>query len=58
VAYTIGGIASGGEFKQPHLLKDAQKCGREARGLAENTVEQVTQGMYGVINEAGERATP
>ncbi len=24
LAYMIGGVASGGEFKQPHLLKDAQ----------------------------------
>jgi len=53
VAYTIGGIASGGEFKQPHLLKDAQNVGQKHVELAENTVEQVTQGMYGVINEAG-----
>jgi penicillin-binding protein 2 len=80
VAYVIGGIASGGEFKQPHLLKDAQfqtpsnndtgdanaHSGSGANPastgillhekhveLAESTVEQVTQGMYGVINEAG-----
>jgi penicillin-binding protein 2 len=53
VAYVIGGIASGGEFKQPHLLKDAQNVGEKHVELAENTVEQVTQGMYGVINEAG-----
>jgi len=53
VAYTIGGIASGGEFKQPHLLKDAQNVGQKHVELAENTIEQVTQGMYGVINEAG-----
>jgi len=53
VAYVIGGIASGGEFKQPHMLKDAQNVGEKHVALAENTVEQVTQGMYGVINEAG-----
>jgi penicillin-binding protein 2 len=53
VAYVIGGIASAGEFKQPHLLKDAQNVGEKHVELAENTVEQVTQGMYGVINEAG-----
>jgi penicillin-binding protein 2 len=53
VAYVIGGIASAGDFKQPHLLKDAQKVGETHVDLAENTVEQVTQGMYGVINEAG-----
>ena len=53
VAYVIGGIASGGEFKQPHMLKDAQNVGEKHVELAESTVEQVTQGMYGVINEAG-----
>jgi penicillin-binding protein 2 len=53
LAYTIGGIASGGVFKQPHLLKDAQNV-REVRvDLAEDTIEQVTQGMYGVVNEGG-----
>ena len=53
VAYVIGGIASGGDFKQPHLLKDAPNVGEKHVELAEDTVEQVTQGMYGVINEAG-----
>ncbi len=53
VAYVIGGIASAGDFKQPHLLKDASNVGEKHVELAENTVEQVTQGMYGVVNEAG-----
>jgi len=53
VAYVIGGIASGGDFKQPHLLKDAKNVGEMHVDLSENTVEQVTQGMYGVINEPG-----
>jgi len=53
VAYTIGGIASGGEFKQPHMLKDLQNVGSMHVELSEDTVEQVTQGMYGVVNEPG-----
>jgi penicillin-binding protein 2 len=53
VAYVIGGIASGGIYKQPHLLKDAANVGEKRVQLSEDTVEQVTQGMYGVINEAG-----
>ena len=53
VAYVIGGIASGGEFKQPHLLKELQNVGSLHVELSENTVEQVTQGMYGVVNEPG-----
>jgi penicillin-binding protein 2 len=75
LAYMIGGVASGGDFKRPHFLKDAQVMSTEvpAAGsgpgdsgaakvsgpremhvdLAEDTVEKVTQGMYGVVNEGG-----
>lgn len=53
VAYVIGGIASGGEFKQPHLLKDATHVGEKRVELSEHTVEEVTQGMWGVVNEPG-----
>ncbi len=53
IAYTIGGIASAGDYKQPHLLKDAANVGEMHVPLAEDTVEQVTQGMYGVVNEPG-----
>jgi penicillin-binding protein 2 len=53
IAYMIGGIASGGEYKQPHLLKDIQTIGEHRIELSESTVEQVTQGMYGVVNEGG-----
>jgi penicillin-binding protein 2 len=53
LAYMIGGVASGGIFKQPHLLKDVQTVGEAHVQLAEDTVEQVTQGMYGVVNEGG-----
>jgi penicillin-binding protein 2 len=53
LAYSIGGIASGGEFKQPHLLKDTPHVGEMHVDLREDTVERVTQGMYGVVNEGG-----
>jgi penicillin-binding protein 2 len=56
LAYMIGGVASAGEFKQTHFLKDAQSVGEHHVELAENTVEQVTQGMYGVVNEGGTAA--
>jgi penicillin-binding protein 2 len=56
LAYAIGGIASGGVFKQPHLLKDAPNVGEKRVALSEDTVEQVTQGMYGVVNEGGTAA--
>ena len=53
LAYLVGGVASGGKFRQPHLLKDAQKVGERRVELSDDTVEQVTQGMYGVVNEGG-----
>jgi len=70
IARMVSVVATGGDFKQPHLLKDAQiaaTAGQTAGGasalpsllkdahvnLSEDTVEKVTQGMYGVINEGG-----
>jgi penicillin-binding protein 2 len=51
LARLIGGIASGGVFKQPHMLKDAPNVGEEKFPLSEDTVEKITDAMYGVINE-------
>jgi len=53
LARLIGGIASGGVFKQPHMLKDAQYVAEERFPLSEHTIERITDGMYGVINEPG-----
>jgi penicillin-binding protein 2 len=53
IASMIGGLASGGDFKQPHLLKDAQNIGDRRVSISDSTVEKVTQGMYGVVNEGG-----
>jgi penicillin-binding protein 2 len=53
LARTIGGIAMGGVFKQPHLLKDAPGVGEERFALSEPTVEKITDAMYGVVNEDG-----
>ena len=52
----IAAVANGGDLVQPHLLKNfSAKTDRFP--LAEDTVEQVTQGMYGVINEGGTGAS-
>jgi penicillin-binding protein 2 len=52
----IAAVANGGSLVQPHLLKSfAAK--EDHFPLAEETVEQVTQGMYGVINEGGTGAS-
>jgi penicillin-binding protein 2 len=48
----IGAVSSGGDLPQPHLLKNLS-AKMDRFPLAEDTVEQVTQGMYGVINEGG-----
>jgi penicillin-binding protein 2 len=53
LARIIGGIASGGVFKQPHLLKDAQNVGEERFPISEPTIEKITDAMYGVVNEPG-----
>jgi len=53
LARMIGGVATGGVFKQPHLLKDAPNVGEERFSISEPTVEKITDAMYGVINESG-----
>ncbi len=57
LARTIGGIAMGGVFKQPHLLKDAQNVGEERFTISEPTVEKITDAMYGVVNDGGTGAS-
>lgn len=57
LARMIGGIASGGVFKQPHLRKDLQNVGEERVPLSEPTVEKITEAMYGVVNEPGGTGT-
>jgi len=51
LARLIGGIAAGGDFKQPHMIKDAQNVADEKYPLSEHTVERITEAMYGVVNE-------
>src|SRR5262249_46457692 len=51
--YTIGGIVLGGKFVQPHLVKDTKPAPEVDFSIAESTVETVTSGMYGVVNEPG-----
>ena len=48
----IAAVATGGDLLQPHLLKNFSTKA-ERFPLAEDTVAQVTEGMYGVINEGG-----
>jgi penicillin-binding protein 2 len=57
LARMIGGIASGGVFKQPHLLKDMQNVGEEKFPISDRTVGKITDAMYGVVNEPGGTGT-
>lgn len=57
LAYALGGIASGGVFVRPHLLLDSDNRSREATTyrfpLKERTVRELTNAMWGVVNEGG-----
>ena len=62
LAYSLGGIASGGQFARPHLVswRDMEARGLEIPSptqfqvpLREETVKLVTDGLYGVVNEGG-----
>lgn len=49
---SVSGIAMGGVFYQPHLLKDLQPKVVKFP-IPKSIVEEVTGGMYGVVNEPG-----
>jgi len=53
LAAAIGGIASGGNWFKPHMVKEA--AAREPRhvDLRAESVASVVSGMYGVVNEGG-----
>jgi len=51
LARMVAAVASGGKLVQPHLLKDDTEVKTTSFPISDDTVEQVTQGMYGVVNE-------
>jgi penicillin-binding protein 2 len=54
LAYAIGGIAVGGVWHRPHLLKDATPKEPVRRAdLNPDNIAKVIYGMYGVVNENG-----
>jgi penicillin-binding protein 2 len=57
LARMIGGIAMGGVFKQPHMLKDAPSVSEDRFEISEPTVEKITDAMYGVVNQGGTGAS-
>jgi penicillin-binding protein 2 len=56
LARMIAGVASGGILVQPHFLKNFPNPHLDHFTISEDTVEKVTQGMYGVVNEGGTAA--
>jgi penicillin-binding protein 2 len=56
LAHSIGGIALGGVFHQPHLLKKNEPATAWRFPLSTETTEKVTQAMFGVVNEGGTAA--
>ena len=53
LAHTVGGIAMGGIFHRPHLLLGAKDTDEPSFPISEPTIEKVSQGLFGVVNEAG-----
>jgi len=56
LARMISGVASGGVFVQPHLIKNFPNPQVDRFPLSENTIQKITDGMYGVVNEGGTAA--
>jgi penicillin-binding protein 2 len=53
LAKAIGGIANGGIFKQPHLLKTSEPVPEYRVNLTEDTIEKITQYMEDVVSPGG-----
>jgi penicillin-binding protein 2 len=51
LAHTLGGIALGGVFTRPHLLKSNQPAPEVRFPISEETTQKLTQAMFGVVNE-------
>jgi penicillin-binding protein 2 len=56
LARIISGVAMGGVFMQPHLLKNFPNPQQTRFPISEDSVEKITQGMFGVVNEGGTAA--
>jgi penicillin-binding protein 2 len=66
LAYMIAGVAAGGHFHRPHLVfgdelealgKDPPRDVERDFPLSPTTLQAVTQGMWGVVNEGGTGAS-
>ena len=51
LARMVAAVASGGTLIQPHMLKNESGLKPESFPISDDTVRQVTDGMWGVVNE-------
>ena len=53
LAVMTGGIAAGGVWQRPHLVKDPNRIEPRKSDVNLDNVNQVVYGMYGVVNQGG-----
>ena len=53
LAVMTGGIAAGGVWQRPHLVKDPNRIEPRKADLNIDNVNRVIYGMYGVVNQGG-----
>lgn len=53
LAVMTGGIAAGGVWQRPHLVKDPNRVEPRKSNVDIDNVNQVIYGMYGVVNQGG-----
>ena len=53
LAVMTGGIAAGGVWQRPHLVKDPSRIEPRKSDVKIDNVNQVIYGMYGVVNQGG-----
>jgi penicillin-binding protein 2 len=53
LAHAIGGLALGGSWHKPHLLKNEKPDKPVEWALNPDNVKDIIDGMYGVVNEGG-----
>jgi penicillin-binding protein 2 len=53
LAVMTGGIAAGGVWQRPHLVKDPARIEPRKSGVGMESINQVIYGMYGVVNQGG-----
>jgi penicillin-binding protein 2 len=54
LAVAIGGIAAGGVWRQPHVVREPAHMAPARRGEVNlDNIQKVIAGMYGVVNEGG-----